>query len=157
MINKQDRNKYLSGNIITILFYMEDFIGDNYDFKYDRNDICNYLLECYCIIENIIKIDNIEIVNMNDFYKSFCNDNDIQIINVKKYEINFNKTSKDNLIKVFKDSHMLMTFLTNKLKLQNTFIDTNDIQIINDTKIDIKQYTNTFMKCKNNTFNRIKT
>jgi len=147
LIKKTDTSKYLCGNIYHILSNIGRFVGDLYEFKCDRNDLIEYVLECYDILIGDIVIDNINVIDIKKHYYQMKKDNTIKkCINVNniEIEIDLNKMKKIDYIDKF------ITYITRKLKLHIYYIGWNDTIYCIKTKehIEMKHFKSCLYKRK---------
>lgn len=154
IVNKNDTNEYSCGNLAYMTIALPTILSNEYDFS--DNEIVR-LYEVYCILTKQISIDNYDIYEMKEIYKSLKN-NELEylpVIKIKNKTIDFNKQNKQTLNKYFNYCDKLQIFLSNRFNLKSVFLDYNMNIYYNEPIIMKKKYDNVLKRTNSNLLNEI--
>jgi len=140
LVNKYNTNNYLTGNFNLMLSQIDEIVKDNYNFQYDINTFMG-IIERYLVITGKITVDNIIIYDMKKYYNNLSNGNELEIIRLKKRKIDFNRMNRNNLKEKFYNRNELTSFITERFKLSNTFIDTDTLIKSQNNIVAVKDIT----------------
>ena len=154
LVNKYNTNNYLTGNFNLMLSQIDEIVKDNYNFQYDINTFMG-IIERYLVITGEIVVDNIIIYDMKKYYNNLSNGNELEIIRLKKRKIDFNRMNRNNLKEKFYNRNELTSFITERFKLSNTFIDTDTLIKSQNNIVAVKDITKYLSKDFNELYDSI--
>ena len=153
MIVKTDNtNNYLTGNFGLMISHIDSLLKDKYIFSFGMDSMLG-IIERFMVITGDIKVDCINCYDMNKYYNNIITGKELDIIKIKKKRINFNNMDRTNLKKKFSNQSVLMEYITDKIKLSNTFVDNDVLIYLTEDKKQITCVNNVCKYMKNNFHN----
>lgn len=134
VVDNENSNRYIAGNLLFILLFIDEFLQERNNFKYSLNSFDGFYERFIFINNNNNKF--IKIYDMEKIFDLMKNtDKEIPKIFIKNSLIDLNKTDREYLKTFIKNKYQFSRIISNKKQIESNFIN---ISLLTDKKEIIK-------------------
>lgn len=134
VVDNENSNRYIAGNLLFILLFIDEFLQERNNFKYSLNSFDGFYERFIFINNNNNKF--IKIYDMEKIFDLMKNtEKEIPKIFIKNSLIDLNKTDREYLKTFIKNKYQFSRIISNKKQIESNFIN---ISLLTDKKEIIK-------------------